>query len=306
MNIIIPSLDTNSIRITGATSSDINLVRLYIATSLITNPTEENIGLLLESSVAIDDLVADTYYSLIVTYAPSLNRQGYYCYTLASELSIPSMASGYKATITIGDSSFVISSALSISNELEDEEETCVINNRTIGAIKTTIVAEDRNSQQLSYLIREKYDGVYFLDENKKIYADYIPLDKTLLSEEVNFLSDEIIEKTPVEKNGEKWLLLRWNLPPAVTKFSGTIKYAFSVVSNDQEYIWQTLPSSFTISANLGRRPSIPVEAPAQLSQLNELTQSVDELTTLMGYQSDEDPNNDIPLTISAGTAGEV
>jgi hypothetical protein len=99
-----------------------------------------------ESSVTIDDLVADTYYSLIVTYAPSLNRQGYYCYTLASELSIPSIASGYKATITIGDSSFVISSALSISNELEDEEETCVINNRTIGAIKTTIVAEDRNS----------------------------------------------------------------------------------------------------------------------------------------------------------------
>ena len=77
-------------------------------------------------------------------------------------------------------------------------------------------------------------------------------------------------------------------------------------MSNDQEYIWQTLPSSLTISANLGRRPSIPVEAPAQLSQLNELTQSVDELTTLMGYQSDEDPNNDIPLTISAGTAGEV
>jgi hypothetical protein len=51
--------------------------------------------------------------------------------------------------------------------------------------------------------------------------------------------------------------MLQWNLSPIVTAKAGTINFAISVIGTNMlegeeiPYVWQTFPSSFTVSQNL-------------------------------------------------------
>jgi hypothetical protein len=77
--------------------------------------------------------------------------------------------------------------------------------------------------------MKKKYDGISFVDESKAIYIDYIPVDKSALPENANFLSDKaiVITENVLPPNGQEneWILIQWNLPPQATAEAGTVKF---------------------------------------------------------------------------------
>ena len=113
------------------------------------------------------------------------------------------------------------------------------------------------------------------------------------------------LTESPNGQEGE-WLLLRWDVPYDATKLAGTVRFALSVLAKDGDartYTWQTLPSSFTVSANIGLRSSniyIPPQEEATI------VQRVNDIETFIGFQSDDDPSNDNEIIISGGGAPSV
>lgn len=198
---------------------------------------------------------------------------------------------------------------------MTDEHAVVHINDRTIGPITTPIVAQDRNSQQITFQIKKLYDGVSFLDETKKIYIDYIPIGFSPYEDDngnvVNFLSDEIHQvKEIIAENDVSYLQFLWNVPPEATKAVGVIRYGISILGTEEfDYIWQTNPSTFTVSANLGIRPIIPVSSPEDVSLLSDILSDVNELKedvgALQSMDMDKDYNNS-EFIIGGGGAEEV
>lgn len=319
MNIIISSLNTDGLKITGS-DTDIDLAKLFIAKDLNITPLRIEL-----STVKTEDGLTSTItYPLSIIESLSLNKDLFNGYELSAKTSIPLDSYNIKFYIQGQDNPIVFATLLNIENGLVDEHEPVYIIGRQINPVKTQIVAQDVNSQQICFYIKKRYDGISFLDDSKQVYVDYIPVDKSLLVDEdgnvIAFLSDAILEieddPDPIDQEGD-WLLLRWNVPPAATKLAGSVTFGISVLNNfnNQElidYCWQTFPSTFTVSKNIGLR-SIPVASAEELSQfttlINEVADirsDVNALEAFVGNQTDEDLNNDVEVIIGGGGADSI
>lgn len=305
MNIIISSLDANGMKVTGASQADINSAKLFIAKSLNVTP--------LRLELILDNFI----YSLKITANPSYDKANFYAYGLSAAYSIP--LDNYKIKlyyqgITRANESLILEDEVALMNDLEDEHTIFAISDRTIARITTQIIAEDRHSQQISFSLKKLYDGISFLNDDKKIYVDYIPVDfvpyevETIEGtiEKINFLSTEITEKL---EDGEN-VILKWNVPSDAMQKSGFVKFAISVIDLATEYVWQTSPSQFIVLPNLGKRLSSPIGSTEEISafaelaaKVNELEDDVAGLEEIVGFQSDNDISNDEEVIFSGGTA---
>ncbi len=308
MNIIISSLDENGIKITNLTSKDIDNVKLFVLKELNITP------------LRLELVSGENTYPVALTQSSALEKAQYYGYTLSAKTSIPLedyTLHFYYSGLARSESTTTYIQTIGLTNGLEDEHDAVFINGRQINRITTPIVAQDLNSQQIRFYIKKMYDGISFLDEFKKIYVDYIPADGSLPEEEnaPGFWSDEITEilddPDPIDHEGD-WLLLKWNVPQKVMEKAGTVRFALSVVNIDLSYVWQTFPSSFTVSENLGFR-TVPVFSEEEVSKLTVIMEQVEELRSdvnaieeTIGYQSDDDVSNDQEVIISGGTAEET
>lgn len=314
MNIIITSLSADKIAITGLTTAtvDIDSTKLFIQND-VDNQSDILIQLQNESS----------NYPLAKVAVAELDKNEYKGYRLVSDINIPNGV--YSIQVLSGSLIITLDSQITLENQqyLADEEEPVYVIGRKINPIKTEVVAQDVGSQCFTFYIRKKYDGISFLDDTKKIYVDYIPVNKEDLivvtedGEEysVNFLSDHITEIYPIlpphGREGE-WLALKWHLPYKATKTAGVVKIAISVidVSGDaRTYTWQTAPGSFKVSPNLGFRKEI-VLTPEEESVLTTLVENVSVLQedvssieSALGHQTDGDSSNNEDIFFSGGNA---
>lgn len=282
MNIIVSSLNSTDVRLTNYDSNmvyDINTVKIFIAKNLGATPLSLNLFRQKDEDAA---LIVNPLYSLSIIQNTTFDKNNYYGYVLTTDTSIPSAS--YQVTLIFDEAEVVLESPINFANDLEDEHDPFVINERTITVgKKTVIIAEDCLSQQIEFLIKEKYDGVSFLDDSKQIYIDYIPVDfKPFIDDqgnEINFLSSEIKEKEPIIRNGENWLNLKWNVPYDFSKTAGVVKFALTVLGVDgMSYVWQTSPAQIKIQPNLGRRPVIPVSSVQESTLLAETLERVNNL----------------------------
>lgn len=298
MNIIISSL--SEIKKTG-TGADLDSAKLFIAKSI-----ENSASLLMNIQ-----LIGNGIYPLIATQKDSLEKNDFYGYQLNSRVFVPNGEYIFK----IGNleiESFIIQG----DKTLIDEHEPIYIIGRQINPIAAQIVAEDANSQQFTFYIKNKYDGVSFIDESKAIYADYIPVNKEDLPLNTNFLSDRLAvvyeDIMPPYGQESEWILLKWSLPYLATKTAGVVNFQISVINafgDSREYTWQTLPSSFKVSKNLAPRGDT-VLTPEETSILadliddvNEIKEDVNALEVFVGNQADDDLGNDFEILISGGSA---
>lgn len=282
MNIVVSSL--KDIKLTGTGNSgskDLDSAKLFLAKSI-----EDNSGLLSNIRLTKGEIT----YPLIAVESPALEKTEYYGFRLTSRTSIPS---GFY-TFHIGNrngNEKPLECEIEIENNeyLVDEHEAIYIIGRQINPITTQVVAEDLNSQQFTFYIKKKYDGVSFITEDKLIYADFIPVNKADLPEGVNFLSEslKVISDDVLPPDGQEneWIMLQWDLSYAATKTAGTVRFQISVINanGERDYTWQTLPSQFIVSANLAKRgdivtPSRPEPNPGgEDADLNELMEIIEQ-----------------------------
>ena len=301
MNIIISSL--SEIKKTGV-STDLDSAKLFISKTL--------------SATERDNLEGSGTYFLTATVATALLKNEYFGYFLTTDTFVPDGSYTFIAG-ELQIESFIVEN----NEQLADQHNPIYIIDRKINPVTSTIVAEDVNSQQLTFYINKKYDGISFIDESKTIYIDYIPLnleelinlgivpeDTTFLSDKVKVISEDIF---PPDKQNREWIMLQWNVPPLATKISGEVRFAISVVDSSGDntaYVWQTLPSTFTVSENLAKRPDIVIVNPEDqpvlselAEQVNELQQDVNNLETFLGNQTDDDLANDTEIIVGGGGA---
>ena len=305
MNIVISSL--NSIKLTGLQtgSQDLDSAKLFIAKTI----SEEAIDITLKKGTET--------YPLIKTLSPALEKNDYLGYKLSSRIHVPDgmytiSATNISATATV---------ELINNQELVDEDDAILVIGRNINPVMTQVVAQDINSQQLTFYIKRKYDGISFLtteeaEEHKEVYFDYIPVDPADLPDGKAFLSDRaiVISEDIIPPNGQEgeWIMLKWNLSSIATKTAGVVKFAISVTDqfgDERSYTWQTLPSSFTVYPNLGFRTGITI-TPAEESVFTELVNNVrvlkDDVNAIeefLGDQTDTDPDNDEEILFVGGGA---
>ena len=160
--------------------------------------------------------------------------------------------------------------------------------------------------------MRAKYDGVSFLNESKKVYIDFIPVDTSILTIEgktFDFLSMELKNITPISApNGsdEQWMALKWKVPYVITKDAGTVPFQITIAEmNDEQllsYIWQTFQSSITISKNIGFRAGLNVQPETEI--VNTIIKRIEDLEEVVGYQSDDIADNDKIVILDCGWGG--
>lgn len=301
MNIIISSLDENGIKITGTSAIDIDNARLFVLKELNITPTR------------LDFFTEDKTFVITPVPSEALIKNLYDGYYLSAKSAMPLGDYSiriYYNTPARTTKTLLYANTIEIGNDLEDEHSAIIINDRTINPVTTIMVAGDRNSQQLRFYIKKCYDGVSFLDESKRIFVDYVPVDQSLLTDGKKFLSSQITtildDPEPDGQNGD-WLLLKWTVPAAALSKAGFVKFAISVLGND--YVWQTKPSSFTITEGIGLRENGGL-TPEEYSQLTELIEEVDvlqqdvaALEEALGNQTDDDEANDEEILITGGVA---
>lgn len=299
MNIIISSPE--NIKTTGI-STDLDSAKLFISKTL--NADQINISLTDGTNT----------YPLIKKPSIGLEKTEYRGFLLSTIVTIPpgvyTVSIEFSETnnkITLQD--FVITD----SQGLIDEHEPILVIGRNINAITTTILAQDVNSQQFTFYIHKKYDGISFLDDTKKIYFDFIPVDKEDLiinGKEVPFLTEpatEIISRNVLPPNGQtgEWIILKWNLPYVATKKAGIVRFAISVIDqsgDSRSYTWQTFPSSFSISANIGQRGD-EVVVPEGESIFSNLVNRVTDIEKTLGNQTNDLLDDNVEIEINAGGA---
>lgn len=302
MNIIIESL--NNIRTTGK-GTDIDSIKLFVANSYITSV----------SQILAQGKSDSKTYVLTIMPDAGLDKTNYKGYRLIPVTAIPTDQT-YRLFVEEVDlgKDFTFTDA---AGHLSDEHTPAYVIGRQISAINTEILAQDANSQQLTFYMRKKYDGVSFITPDKRILFDYIPVDPKDLEDAAveglvpNFLSDEAIVITegvipPDQQQGE-WIMLKWNLPYQATKTAGIVKFAISVVAksgDERTYTWQTEPSSFSVLENLAPRLGIVLTSENK-DPLTQLTNRVENIETFLGNNTDDDPINDQELVIGGGNANE-
>lgn len=310
MNIVVMSLD--NIKLTNFDPNafyDLDEIRLFISNDFSTE----------KPSVSLVNS-----HEFIVEEDLSIAKNSFKGYRLWAKQTIPEGAYSFIINTEEGQSETDLIN-LKEKQLLEDEHEVILIKDRKISPVTTTIVAGDLNSQQLTFYIKRKYDGISFLDESKKIYFDYIPInkeDRTLIDEttgekiELPFVSsDDVIvafmEEPPIGQEGE-WMAVKWNLPASATNTRGSVKFAMSVIEDGKKYVWQTLPSSFVVSEGIGPRfVSTPINGTfitteELFNSINNVENRVDEVEELLGYQADDNIDNDVEVIIGGGGAPDL
>lgn len=315
MNIIISSLNVDGIKITGNTGSDINFIKVFVSKELSIIP--KRIDVSRNTNLDSSGLASTITYPIALIRTEGFDKDDYFAYILTAKTSIP--LSTYVINFVYASSleqieqeEFVKVGEQEISNLLEDEHEPIFINGRQINPVTTPIVAGDVKSQQLSFYIKKCYDGVSFLDESKQIYIDYIPVDFTP-TEDCHFKSDPINEilddPDPASQMGD-WLLLKWNVPAEAMKKAGSVRFGLAVLNKTVEdnktidYCWQTFPSSFSVSPNIGLR-GFPVAPEESVSAYSEISNRVTDVESFLGYQTDDESNNDKEVVVGGGNASE-
>ena len=312
MNIIIVSENTSTV--TNETSTDLDTVRLFIAKTYNYIPVEAT----LRAESEEDGLTVSHEYLASIIPAPSLNKKEYLAYTMTSRCAIPLLEYTLTLTETAHTNPLTLSPKITLNNQLADEHVPIMIIGRNIGTINTPIIAGDRRSQEFTFYIQKKYDGVSFFDDTKEFWADYIPVDFKPPEEfpDLEFYSSRIseIHEVVLEDMEGDWLSLKWEVPDEAMAKVGTVKFAISILEKTENgtypYVWQTAPSSFKVSPALGKRMALPIDPADDVTAITELINDVEELKTttsslneLMGYQADTDSNNDTEVYVGGGGA---
>jgi hypothetical protein len=300
VNIILSLVnDTYTARFVRPEEDDIDALKLFVSKQ-ITN----DVAITIEKNAH--------RFNLTKIRETGFDKNEFTAYRLISEFPVSGDYSLYVDNTDVG------TITLSDGSHLIDEHSPVLVNGRRIGPVTTEIIAQDVYSQQITFLMKKKYDGISFIDEAsyKRLYVDFIPVDKELLkiTDEtgkiitIPFLSDRIefanITTTlaPAGQSGE-WVLIKWDLPYAATKDAGTIPFSLSVIDTDSDhpYIWQTFSSSFTVSPSLGIRQGINV--PALIIPEGILEERVAAIEETLGYQTDMALENDRDILFSGGGA---
>lgn len=299
MNIIISSL--NNISVIATDVKDFDSAKLFIAKSI---PNQDK---------ALFSLTKGEFtYPLKATKVNSLEKNEFYGYRLSA---VTSLQNGeYTFSAAIDKDTLTTSLEIENNNDLIDEHDPVLIVGRRINPVTAEILSQDLGSQQITFYMRAKYDGVSFLGEGsgKKVYVDFIPVDKKLLTiddKTFDFISMELTNITPIQApNGsdEQWMALKWNLPYVITKDAGTVPFQITVAAmNDSQlltYIWQTYQSSLTVSKNIGFRAGINVQPETEV--VNTIIKRLDDLEEVVGYQSDDIADNDRVVILDCGWGG--
>ena len=291
MNIIVSN--AGEVRFTQYSDSlvyDVNTIKLYISKDY--NKIPKSINLYYEDKES--DI--GKYLSYDLSVVEDGTTTNYNQYKLTSATSIP----GYSYTITIkfnDGSSIIIENTVLITNDvLVDEHSPLEVHERTIVVSKNSniLVAQDSRSQCITFMIKEKYDGISFLDQTKEIFVDFIPVGYKPDEGEPAFFSDliKVREWMPkVNESDEQWILLKWIVPFAATKTAGDVTIALAVLDN-ATYIWQTVPTKLTVLPNIGLRPAVPVTPegePASENFVEYLGSLEDRIKELEEFDSDLD-----------------
>lgn len=294
MNIIISSLD--EINVVGSTTNvDISDIRFYSF-----KDKDELIPKLIpkfvtfKSSSSIDSIQVEREYLYELVEASLFNKPNYICYKIKeNEKPCNFPNEQYDIKVTFADESYKEIKGPYSLLQLVDEHGAVLVTDRKIDQITTPIVAQDRNSQQIVFHLKKCYDGISFLDETKEIFVDYIPVDFIPIIDDngntINFYSSLIHDKNLfTDAQGVEWVEIKWNIPPAAIEKAGIVKYDIAVVDRhgDVSYVWQTLPSSFTVSENLAKRPLVLVEPNEKPDILADL---IDEINSLNDFVANLD-----------------
>lgn len=258
MNIIITS--GNGTRLTQWDRSkayDINTVFLY-CTSETGVPSKFKLSYV-DDSIDTEEVFQTKTFEISVLPSELGNINNYVAYDLSADFAIKERS--YKCEIILASGAIIaLTDELILKNDyLEDEHPTLRIDKRTIVTSNNTnlLIAQDSLSQQISFEIKECYDGVSFLDNTKKIYVDFIPSDYHPTIDQPAFYSSKILTKESIIREGESWMRFKWNVPFRATRAAGSLKIAVAITDN-KGYVWQTSPTALTVLPNIGLRPAIP------------------------------------------------
>ena len=200
---------------------------------------------------------------------------------------------------------------------LTDKDEPVDIIDKTISFSnrQNSLVAEDNVSQLITFRMEPTYEGIEMI--TKHFYLDYLTPEGELFN--LDLMNKEIKK----DNNGKEYLYLYWPVPYEVTQYGCDIAFAISAIDlgltsdaidannqvnpKAQQYIWQTLPSTLYISANLKKRNETPIssgdDASALLSLLNELDNRQTELEKSDIYNLDIASPKDGEVIIAGGGA---
>lgn len=231
----------------------------------------------------------------------SLTLEKYFGFVLKAAEALP--AKLYTCTLITEDKEYPVGEFSFTNSSMTDQHNVLMIRDKTITVVnkEVMLVAEDHLSQEVTFLIKEKYDGISFLDDTKKIYVDYIPVGYKPAEGDPAFFSDDQITRShaPKTDDGDNWIYLKWRVPNTATHKAGKLSFALAVIGTD--YVWQTQPAILTVYPNIGLRgtddplvPS-PSDPDIALTELEERIATIEE-----NYVSVTGAGNEYGLVSSA------
>ena len=164
------------------------------------------------------------------------------------------------------------------SEPMFDEHNCLLVSGRTIQVVadQVQLLAEDENSQEIRFKIRNRYDGVHFLAEDqggeriKDVEIDFIPaeweqikesfiesddFDPDIFDPESEYIADrlepDMIKQDPQNSD---YMFIHWIVPYAATQRAGALKIAIAISESGSSYVWQTGVATLTVQPNIGRR----------------------------------------------------
>jgi hypothetical protein len=103
--------------------------------------------------------------------------------------------------------------------------------------------------------------------------------------------------------------VFKWDVPPNAMDTVGSVTFAIAITNtNAEDYVWQTVPSSFKISENIGLRTGYPSGTATESLAYTKLAKSVEDLETFVGNKHNDNPDDDLwsDVVIVAGTSSDV
>ena len=306
MNIILYNNDGNlAVRYTQPPTeyAEIDTVRVYIQKSADTSqPIAVPTALRLECSEEPGDDGMPFYLKETISLKQdgNLTLDKYFGFVPSAAAAFP--AKPYVCTLIADDVEYEVGTFNFANNSMLDEHNALLVKDKTITVVSkdTMLVAEDHLSQEITFLIKEKYDGVSFLDNTKKVYVDYIPVGYKPAEGQPAFFSDNHITRSVASNisDQENWIYLRWRVPNTATHKAGKLSFALAVLGSD--YVWQTQPATLTVYPNIGFRgtdmPFVPTDPEEEtLAELEERISLIED-----NYVSVAGANNEYGLVSSA------
>ena len=159
------------------------------------------------------------------------------------------------------------------------------------------------------------YEGIAMI--NKQFYFDYLTPDRQLFNLEL------INKELKTDATGKEYLYLYFPVPYEVTQYGRNIPFAISAIDlgltsdaadangavnpKAQQYIWQTLPATLFVLANLAKRNEVPLSSGDDASTLVALLNELDNRQTAIEesdiYNLDaEQPTNQEVILNGGGT----